>query len=78
MKTIFDFITVGLFGVLVLYFVFLTDRQPSKLTHFLVYAAVFAVANQVGNAGSQLLAYALIAAGVVYAVLTVRTLRNGA
>ena len=78
MKTIFDFVTVGLFGVLVLYFVFLTDREPSRLKHFLVSAAVFAVANQVGNAGEQVLAGALVAAGVVYAVLTARAKRSGA
>ena len=73
MTTLYDFLTVALFGVLVGYFVFLTDRRPVWVKHFLVSAVAFAVANQLGNTGSNLLASFLIVAGIIYAVLVIRT-----
>jgi hypothetical protein len=42
------------------------------LLQFLLSATVLAMANQVGNAGSTLLAGALVIAGVGYAVLNIR------
>jgi len=42
------------------------------LLHFMLAGIVFAVANQVGNAGSFYLALILILAGAGYAVLIVR------
>ncbi len=72
MTSIYDFVTVGCFLIVVGAFVFLTDRQPRTLMHLLVPAVSFAVANQLGNAGSQWLAIVLIAAGLGYAFLVVR------
>ena len=72
MATFFDVLTVTCFAGLVLAFFRFTDRETRTLMHFLLAGIVFAVANQVGNAGSPILALILIAAGVGYAVLIVR------
>ena len=72
MTTIFDFVTVACFLATVSAFVFLTDREPRTLAHLLVPAITFAVANQLGNGGSQPLAIILIFAGLGYAFLIVR------
>lgn len=72
MVTIFDFVTIACFLAVVGAFVFLTDRQPKTLMHLMIPAVAFAVANQIGNAGSWPLAILLISAGVGYAFLVVR------
>jgi uncharacterized membrane protein YhfC len=72
MHTIYDFATVALLVVLVGYYLFLTDRRPQALKHFLVSAVVFAVANQLGNAGMNALAIVLVVAGVAYAGFVAR------
>jgi hypothetical protein len=72
MASTYDFVTVACFLGVVGAFVFLTDRDPKTLAHLCVPAIVFAVANQVGNAGSSVLASLLIAAGVGYAILIIR------
>jgi hypothetical protein len=56
---------------LVVAYLFLSERDLQTLGRLLVSGIAFAVANQVGNAGSDLLAVLMIAAGVGYAVLTV-------
>ena len=72
MPTIFDFVTVAcFFGVVGAYW-FLTDRDRKTLRHLMVPAIAFALANELGNAGSSLFAVVLIAAGVGYTVLIVR------
>jgi hypothetical protein len=72
MTTFFDFITIACFVGMVIVFYQFTDREIRTLIHFMVTGVVFAVANQVGNAGSAVLATALIFAGVAYVVLLVR------
>lgn len=72
MVTAFDIVTVLCFVGLVAVFFWFTDQETRTLLQFLVSAVVLAVANQVGNAGSTLLAVALVIASVGYAVLNVR------
>lgn len=72
MITPFDFVTVACFIGLVITFFQFTSREPRLLLHFLLSGIVFAVANQVGNAGSTMLALLLILAGIVYAAIFLR------
>lgn len=72
MATFFDVLTVTCFAGLVLAFFRFTERETRTLLHFLLVGIVFAVANQVGNAGSTILALLLIAVGIGYSVLIVR------
>lgn len=72
MTTLFDAVTVACFFALVLAFFMFTDRGPKTLSRMLISAAVFAVANQLGNSGWTALALTLIVAGSLYAVLVVR------
>jgi hypothetical protein len=72
MTTLFDVVTVTCFAGLVIAFFQFTDRETRTLVHFILAGVVMAVANQVGNAGSTLLASVLILAGVAYAVVVVR------
>ena len=70
--TFFDIITVACFiGLVVAYFQF-TARDYRTLIQLILSGIVFAVANQLGNAGSVLLASILIVAGAGYAALVVR------
>jgi hypothetical protein len=69
MATLFDVVTVTCFFGLVLAFFLWTERDTRTLMHFLVSGVVFAVANQVGNAGGSIFAAALIIAGIGYAAL---------
>jgi len=73
MTTFFDIVTVTCFAGLVIAFFQFTDRETRTLVHFILAGVVFAVANQVGNGGSMILALILILAGVTYAVLVART-----
>jgi hypothetical protein len=70
--TVFDFITVGCFACLVAAFFLLTERDMGTLTHLFLSGVAFAVANQLGNAGSIVLALILIIAGGAYAVFVVQ------
>jgi hypothetical protein len=72
LTTGFDFLTVGCFVCVVAAFFLLTDRTIRTLAHLLVSGVAFAVANQVGNAGSTILALLLVAGGGAYAVFVVR------
>jgi hypothetical protein len=72
MITLFDVITVTCFIGLVAVFFRFTNQDTRTLLQFLLSGIVFAIANQVGNAGSTLLAGALMVAGVGYACLNVR------
>jgi len=72
MTTFFDVVTVTCFAGLVIAFFQFTDRETRTLVHFVLAGVVFAVANQVGNGGSMILALILIFAGVAYAVLVAR------
>ena len=64
MITGFDFLTVGCFVCLVAAFFLLTERDSRTLTHLFLCGIAFAVANQLGNAGSTVLALILIIAGM--------------
>jgi hypothetical protein len=72
MATFFDVVTVTCFAGLVIAFFQFTDRETRTLVHFILAGVVFAVANQVGNGGSMVLALIMIFAGVTYAVLVAR------
>jgi hypothetical protein len=72
MTTLFDILTVTCFVVLVIAFFQFTARDNQTLLHFMLAAIVFAVANQVGNAGSFYLAVVLILAGAGYAFMMAR------
>jgi hypothetical protein len=72
MTTFFDVVTVTCFVGLAIAFFQFTDRETRTLVHFILAGVVFAVANQVGNAGSVILALILIFAGTTYAVLVAR------
>ena len=72
MTTFFDVITVTCFVGLVIAFFKFTERETRTLVHFILAGIVFAVANQVGNGGSVILALILILAGVTYAALVAR------
>ena len=72
MTTFFDVITVTCFVALVIAFFQFTDRESKTLLHFVVVGIVFAIANQIGNAGATIFALVLILAGAGYAGLMVR------
>ena len=72
MATFFDFATVACFLAMVAAFFLLTARQPRTLLRLLLAGIVFAVANQLGNAGYGLFGTILIVAGVGYAAVVVR------
>jgi predicted branched-subunit amino acid permease len=76
MTTFFDVVTVTCFVGLVIAFFQFTDRETRTLVHFILAGVVFAVANQLGNAGSTILAIILILAGTTYAVLVARRQTN--
>jgi hypothetical protein len=77
MHTVYDFVTVVCFLCMVLTYFMFTQGGTKVLAHFMVAAAAFAIANQVGNhAGSDvpmnLLAVILILAGIGYTYIIVR------
>ena len=69
MTTVFDVVTVTCFVGLVIAFFQFTRRDTRILMHFMLSGIVFAIANQVGNHGSVLLASVLVVVGIAYAVL---------
>jgi len=79
MGTVYDIVTVACFVcVAATYFMF-TEGGIKMLAHFMLPAAAFAIANQVGNAGLRagsmymnVLAVILIAAGIGYTFIAVR------
>ena len=72
MATFFDVITVACFIAMVIAFFQFTNRETKTLLHFVIAGMVFAIANQVGNGGSTILALILIFAGAGYVGLMVR------
>jgi uncharacterized membrane protein (UPF0136 family) len=71
MATFFDVISVASFIGLVLAYYWFTKRDARTLLHFVISGTVFAVANQVGNAGQTWFAFLLIMAGIAYAIMVV-------
>jgi hypothetical protein len=69
MTTVFDVVTATCFVGLVIAFFQFTSRDTRLLLHFVGAGIVFAIANQLGNHGSAVLAALLIVAGITYAVL---------
>ena len=72
MATLFDVVTVTSFVGLVIAFFQFSDREIRTLVYFMVSGIVFAVANQVGNAGYYILAGVLILAGIGFAALVIK------
>jgi hypothetical protein len=72
MTTFFDVATVTCFVGLAIVFFQFTDREIPTLVHFILAGVVFAVANQLGNGGSVMLALILIIAGMTYTFLVAR------
>ena len=77
MVTVYDIVTVTCFACIVLTYFMLTEGGPKVLAHFMLPAAAFAIANQVGNIAlkggtGNALAIILIAAGIGYTYIIVR------
>ena len=79
MLTVYDFVTVACFACVVATYFMFTEGGTKVLAHFMLPAAAFAIANQVGNAGiragnayMKILAVILIAAGIGYTFIVVR------
>ena len=72
MQTVYDFVTVICFICMVLTYFMFTEGGMKVLAHFMLPAAAFAIANQVGNAGMNVLAVVLIVAGIGYTFFIVR------
>ena len=77
MHTVYDFVTVICFLCIVVTYFMFTEGGVKVLGHFMLPAAAFAIANQVGNhAGDNLamnvLAVVLIVAGIGYTFVIVR------
>jgi hypothetical protein len=68
----FDFLTVGAFVCVVVAYLKWGEGDRNLLLKLLLSALTFAIANQLGNAGSIVLAVVLLAAGAGYAVLAFR------
>ena len=77
MQTVYDFVTVICFICIVVTYFMFTEGGMKVLAHFMLPAAAFAIANQVGNhAGNDVpmnvLAVVLIVAGIGYTFIIVR------
>jgi hypothetical protein len=72
MATVFDVVTVTCFVGLVIAFYQFSDREVRTLAYFMPPAIVFALANQLGNAGHIYFGSALVVAGIAFAVLILR------
>ncbi len=72
MHTVYDFVSVICFICIVLTYFMFTEGGMKVLAHFMLPAAAFAIANQVGNAGMNVLAVILIVAGIGYTFIIVR------
>jgi hypothetical protein len=72
METAFDILTVACFAGLVIAFFQFTTRDMQTLMRLMISGIMFALANQIGNAGLSIFALILIAAGAGYAALVVR------
>ncbi len=73
METIYDFVTVAAFLALMIIFLLRTDRSLLTLKHMMVSCLALAVANQAGNAGYLIMAWALIIAVAFHvATLSIR------
>jgi len=72
MVTVYDVVTVTCFACVVLTYFMFTDGGMKILAHFMLPAAAFAIANQLGNGGRDVLAIILIVAGIGYTYLIVR------
>ena len=72
METAFDILTVACFAGLVIAFFQFTRRDTRTLMRLMISAILFAIANQIGNAGLTTFALILIVAGVGYAALVVK------
>ncbi len=79
MGTVYDVVTVACFACVVATYFLFTEGGTKVLAHFMVPAAAFAIANQVGNLGIRAgntfmnaLAIILIAAGIGYTFIVVR------
>ena len=72
MATIFDVVTGTCFVGLVIAFYQFSDREVRTLAYFMLPAIVFAVANQLGNAGHIYFGSVLVVAGIAFAVLILR------
>ncbi len=72
MATAYDIVTVTCFACIVLTYFMFTEGGTKILAHLMLPAAAFAIANQLGNAGMNVLAVILIAAGIGYTFIIVR------
>ena len=73
MGSIYDVVSVTLFLCVLGGFLFLTGRQPAVLSRLLLSAVAIAVANQLGNAGHNFLACALLVSAGVFGIVAIRS-----
>ena len=79
MITVYDIVTVTCFVCMAITYFMFTEGGMKVLAHFMLPAAAFAIANQVGNAALQggnlylhALAGVLVVAGIGYTYIIVR------
>lgn len=72
MSTIYDVVTVLAFLAMAAFYFMRGNNDQRLLMHLLVSGVCFAVANQLGNRGHDLLGILLLAAGAGYAVYLFR------
>ena len=73
METLFDLVTVFCFLALCAAYSYNGGRDPRLLRNLLLSGLCFAVGNQLGNAGLEGFALILIAPGIGWAALSVRS-----
>jgi hypothetical protein len=71
--TLFDYLTVACFLATAAAFFMRTALHPRTLLHALLACAALAVANQLGNAGFIVFGSILMATGIGYAIMIIRT-----
>jgi hypothetical protein len=75
METVYDWITVVIFGGLSVLFLHRSSQQEEpqdKIIHYLPPAVGCALANYVGNQGEGLLSFAIVVAVLVYVALVLK------
>lgn len=74
METIYDWITVIIFGAITVLYLHRSSQEnpPDRVYHYLPPSGGCVLANQLGNSGQMLLAIAIIASTLLYVVLVLK------
>ena len=77
MKTIYDFITLGLFaGLAILFLQRSTEQARDRMIDYVPPAAGCALANWLGNNGQPIWAVVVIALGIAYTVVVLKPFKQ--